>query len=239
MKELFREIRSRIDSKAMVEKVEELCRIEQRQTFKAYEQSVEYICNLLRAVGIPNVEKLSFPADGKTSYEDKWMPLAWDATTGKLTLCDQAHTVAADYQKHPFHLIKGSTATKPGGETVRIITEQQFLAGESPNNALVILETDTWPRSTVLTPILDQGGRGIISDFLQGRYECPDAIQWVTACTEGSHWHVQSEDRDFIGFSVNLRMGSLIRELANHGDLTAKIECDGVAMKATFRQPRH
>ena len=186
MKELFREFRTRINEAALVEKVEELCRIERDQTFTAYHRSVDHICNLLRAAGIPNVEKHCFPADGETAYEDKRMPLAWDVSTGKLTLCDDAHTVAADYQVHPFHLIKGSTATRQGGETVRIITEQQFLAGESPDNALVVLETGTWPRADVLTPILDQGGRGIISDFLEGRYEHPDAIQWVTACTEGS-----------------------------------------------------
>lgn len=227
MKKLFERIRNQINGNELVKKVEELCKIEQGQTFRNYHQSANHILHLLQEDGIPNVEKICFPADGKTSYEDKRMPLAWDATIGKLTLCDKAHTVAADYQVHPFHLIKGSTATTAGGEIVRIITEQQFLAGESPENALVILETDTWPRAKVLTPILDQGGRGIISDFLQGRYEYPDALQWVTACTEGSNWHVQSEDRDFIGFSVNLRMGALIRERANCGELTARIECDG------------
>ena len=227
MKKLFQQIRSRLDGRAMVAKAEELCKIEQGQTFRHYHQSIEWICKAMKAAGLPNVEKITFPADGITTYEDKRMPIAWDAAVGKLTLCDAAKTVAADYTVHPFHLIKGSVATKPGGEIVRIITEQQYLAGEDPRGALVMLEPGTAPRARVLTPILDQGGRGIISDFLQGRYEHPDALQWVNACTEGSNWHIQCDDRDFIGFSVTLRMGAKIRELAGTGTLKARIECDG------------
>ena len=227
MKELFKQIRSRLDGRAMVAKAEELCKIEQGQTFRHYHQSINWICAAMKAAGLPNVEKVNFPADGITVYEDKRMPVAWDATVGKLTLCDAEQTVAADFTTHPFHLIKGSTSTKPGGEVVKIITEQQFLAGEDPRGALVMLEPETAPRWKVLNPILDQGGRGVISDYLVGRYEHPDALQWVTACTCGSNWHIQSEDRDFIGFSVTLRTGAKIRRLAGNGMLKARIECDG------------
>ena len=227
MKELFQEIRSRMDGRALVGKAEELCQIERGQTFRHYHQAIEWICGAMKAAGLPHVERLTFPADGVTSYEDKRMPLAWDASTGKLTLCNAERTVAADYTVHPFHLIKGSVGTRPGGETVRIITEQQFLAGEDPRGVLVMLEPNTAPRGTVLKPILDQGGRGIISDYVVGRYDHPDSLQWVTACTEGANWHVQSEDREFIGFSVTPRMGDRIRQLANRGGLKAEIECDG------------
>ena len=211
----------------MVQKATELCRIEQGQTFRHYHRSIDWICKEMKAAGLPNVEKLTFPADGITSYEDKRMPIAWEASVGKLTLCDAENTVAADYAIHPFHLIKGATAANPGGETIRIITEQQFLAGEDPRGALVVLESATAPRPAALTPILDRGGRGIISDYLLGRYEYPDALEWVTACTEGNNWNTQSEDRDFIGFSVSLRMAAKIRTLAGKGILKARIECDG------------
>ena len=227
MKDLYSKIRSRIDGDDLVRRTKELCQIEMGQTFRHYRMAAEHMLAELKKYNIPNAEIITYPADGVTTYQDKRMPIAWDASVGKLTLCDAANTVAADYTVHPFHLIKGSCGVKPGGETVRIITEQQFLAGEDPKNALVMLEADTWPRAKVLTPILDLGGRGIISDFLTIRYDDVDAIQWVNACTEGSNWHVQSEDRDFIGFSISLRMGEKIRQMCNHGGLKAKIECDG------------
>lgn len=228
MKDLYQKIRSHLNSAELVEKTTELCHIEMGQTFRHYHQSIDYICNLMRKEGIPNVEKVNFPADGTTVYEDKRMPTAWDATIGKLTLCDKDQTVAADYTKHPFHLVKGSCGVKLEGETMRIITEQQFLAGEDPRDALVILESATWPRGNVLTPILDQGGRGFITDFLLGgRQEYPEALQWVNACTEGSNWHVQCDDREFVAFSLSLTMGNKIRQMASHGGLKAKVECDG------------
>jgi len=228
MKELYRKIRTSVDGAELVRKTTELCRIEMGQTFRHYHRSIDYICDLMQKEGIPNAEKLCFPADGMTVYEDKRMPLAWDATIGKLTLCDKEETVVADYAKHPFHLVKGSCGISPGGEIMRIITEQQFLAGEDPCDALVILNTETWPRRNALIPILNQGGRGFITDFLlHGREDFPDALQWVNAATEGSNWHVQCDDRDFVAFSVPLTMGNKLRQLAARGGLKARVECDG------------
>ena len=229
MKNLFDEIRRQINGREMQDKIEKLCQIEMGQTFRHYHQSIDQICAWMKEAGIPNVERMTFPADGRTVYEDARMPLAWDASIGKLTLCDTDQTVAADYAKHPFHLIKGSVATQPGGEIVRIINEQQFLTGASPRGALVMLETSTAPKPAVLAPLLDLGARGIISSYLTGRYEYPEALQWVSACTEGNNWHVQCDDRDFIGFSVTLAMGDKIRLLATdtRGGLKARIECDG------------
>lgn len=108
------------------------------------------------------------------------------------------------------------------------MTEAQFLAGEDPYGCLVMLEPLTWPQAQFLTPILDQGALGFISDFLTGRYQTPDTLQWINACTEGPHWHVQCDDRPFIGFSVTPKTGDIIRYAASHGELKAKVECDGI-----------
>ena len=228
MDKLYKNILSKLDGEDLVRRTKELNRIDLGQTFKHYHLSCEHILSELKKYGIPNAEIIKVPADGKTVYQDKRMPIAWDATIGKLTLNDKEKTVAADYTVQPFNLIKGSCGVKKGGETMRIITEAQFLAGEDPTNALVMLETTTWPRAAVLTPILNMGGRGIITDFLNSaRYDYPDAVQWVNACTEGNNWHVQCDDREFVGFSVSLRMGDKIRNLANKGSLSAFVECDG------------
>lgn len=40
----------------------------------------------MKEAGLENVEKIPFPADGKTGYQDKISPLAWDATCGRLTI---------------------------------------------------------------------------------------------------------------------------------------------------------
>ena len=228
MREIYERFIQQIDPEELKRHTIELNRIEQGQTFTAYRKAAEYVLNLIRESGIPNGEIIDFPADGKTVYQDKKMPLAWDATVGKLTwLKGKEEVVLADFQQHPFHLIKGSVATPPGGIVTRVITEQQFLAGEDPRGAMVMLEPLTWPRRGVIKPILDQGGLGIISDFVKGRYESPDSLQWGNACTDSGAWHVNEEDRPFIGFSLSPRTGDLVRQAANHGGMKIKVECDG------------
>lgn len=234
MNKLYSHLLSKIDGDDLVRRIKALNKIDLGQTFKHYHLSCEHILAELQKYGIPNAEIVTVPADGKTVYQDKRMPIAWDATVGKLTLNDQNKTVAADYSVQPFNLIKGSCGVAPEGETMRIITEEQLLAGESPENALVMLASSTWPRAKVLTPILNMGGRGIISDFMTSRYDYPDAVQWVNACSEGNNWHIQSEDREFVGFSVSLRMGDKIRDLANRGALSAFVQCDGRRYEGTL-----
>ncbi len=250
MEELYQQFIEAVDVESLMRNTEELTRLEHGQTWKSMHAAAQHAAGLLRQAGIPGVELLSFPADGKTVYQDKRMPLAWEASIGKLTLLKtgvpqgdpwagfnpqpNSDFVAADYQRHPFHLIKGSTATPPGGTTVRIITESQFLAGENPKNCLVMLNALTPPRAAALCPILDQGAIGLISDYLTGRYESPDSIQWVAACTEGSNWHVQCDDRPFIGFSVSPKTGDFIRQKAGSGALLAHMECDGRRFEGTL-----
>lgn len=234
MDKLYSQILNSIDGDELVRRVKALNKIDRGQTFKHYHLSCEHILSELKKYGIPNAEIVTVPADGKTVYEDKRMPIAWDATIGKLTLNDADKTVAADFSVEPFNLVKGSCGIKAGGETLRIITEEQYLAGEDPRNALVMLSTSTWPRAAALTPILNMGGRGIISDYMTSRYDFPDAVQWVNASTEGNNWHIQCDDREFVGFSVSLCMGCKIRDLANRGTLTAFVECDGRRYEGTL-----
>ncbi len=242
MKTCYLDLLGSMDAGRMMRHTAELTEIEKGQTSECFLRSAEYVASVLKHEGIPNVELLSFPADGRTVYQDKRMPMAWSVTTGRLTLLNadagasenslfapasDESTVAADYGRHPFHLIHGSTAVAEGGVVARIITEAQLLAGEDPRGCMVMLEPLTWPRAAVLTPILDLGALGFITDFLTGRYETPDSIQWVNACTEGAHWHIQGDDRPFVGFSVSPRTGDRIRKMASAKELKARVECDG------------
>ena len=242
MKKVYEDFLTCFSGDWLYDRVSELYEFEQKQTFTACELAAEYTLQLLQCLGIPNARMMHFPANGRTAYQDKKMPLAWDAKVGKLTLLnaklpealsafgrmEDAGSVVADYQEHPYSLIKGSVLPQPE-MIVRIMTESQVKAGEDPTGALVMLNPLTWPRAAVVSPLLDLGAIGIISDFLTGRYQTPDARQWVNACTEGIHWHIEDDDREFIGFSVSPRVGDVIRAAADQSaDLMAKVECDGM-----------
>ena len=119
MEKIFRKFRQKINADSLTDRVKKLGSVEKGQTFRHYRMAAEHILSELKKYNIPNAEILTYPADGITSYEDKCMPMAWDADIGKLTLCDAKETVIADFSENPFNLIKGSVATAPGGEIVR------------------------------------------------------------------------------------------------------------------------
>ena len=241
MKQAYERFLKQVDGERLYRRTLELAEIEMGQTTPCHVRAAEYVRRQLEEAGIPGVELIDIPADGKTVYQDKVMPLAWDATTGRLEFTDKISApgwvpvnkrglaaandqIPADFGRHPFHLVKGSTATTPGGVVTRIVTEQQLLAGADPRGAMIMLDPETRATSGVIRPILDMGALGFVTDYAVGRYESPDTLQWVNAATESGNWHVTAEDRPFIGFAVTPRTGDLIRRL---GNVRVRVECDG------------
>ena len=90
MKQMYREFLAGVDKDFLRENAIKLMTIEQKQTSAAQYKACEFVRDLMIENGIPNVELLEFPADGKTVYQDKRMPIAWDASVGKLTIMGSA-----------------------------------------------------------------------------------------------------------------------------------------------------
>ena len=231
-----------VDGDRIMRRLEAIWRHEFRQTLAAKRRAAEQVVAFLKEDGFADVEVIEIPVDGKTSFQDKKMPIGWDATVGKLTITDYGNPdeisefsspeqrvgpVVADYQAHPFHLIKGSVATPPGGIDARVITEAEFRRGADAKGAFVVLEPLTWPRSNILGRLIDAGVAGFITDYLTGRFSTPDCLQWVTACTETHSWSPDEDTRPFLGFSVTPRVGTYLRTYANRGGLKVHAECDG------------
>lgn len=238
MRELYTQIRSQLDADKLYRNMADLYHLEFGQTFSNYHASAQRALAILKETGIPNAEIIQAPADGKTAYQDKITPLGWEATTGKLTILKgyqlEPGLVAADFQEHPFHLIKGSVGTKPGGEIVRILTYEQMLAEGDVSDALVMIPPGD-KAQTKLRNILDFGARGVISDFAMNAEDEPDGIQWCNAFTERANWHVTVDDRPFIAFSVTPAMGAKLRKaLGNPSPVVAKIESDARRFETTI-----
>ena len=80
MKKMYQEFLAGVDKDFLRENAIKLMTIEQKQTSAAHYKACEFVRDLMIENGIPNVELLEFPADGKTVYQDKRMPIAWDAS---------------------------------------------------------------------------------------------------------------------------------------------------------------
>lgn len=231
MQKMLRLLYGTQDTEWIANHGKELNTIEFGQTFKEYKAAADYTYNLLKEEGY-DAEIITFPADGKTTYMDMRTPMAWEASLGRLTVVKSAvpfkEPVVADYEKHPFHLIKHSTATPAGGVRVKLVTEAQVYAGEDCRGAMVLLNADTPPRPYAISPLLDLGAMGFVSDYIRAAADTPDKVQWVNAGTDdASHWHVQADDRDFVGFSISPRVGRQLRQAAESGAVEVLVESDG------------
>ncbi|MBO4303820.1 MAG: DUF4910 domain-containing protein [Lentisphaeria bacterium] len=237
---LYRKFLKKIDADFLMKETENLWRREFPQTFKAYHEAAFYTKELVEKAGLPNVELIELPADGKTAFLDNRMPIAWDASCGRLTLLnckekvknnpfgndEEGRLVAADFQKHPFSLVKGSVL--PGGKrTARIISETQLLSGIDAEGTIVLLDKSTRPYGKAITMLLDLGAIGFLADNVTGGLDHPDSIGWFNAACE-SDWHVTAAHRPFVGFSTTPRIGDYIREQLKRKAVMAQVECDGV-----------
>ncbi|MBR6373180.1 MAG: M28 family peptidase [Victivallales bacterium] len=237
MKSKYLDFLASIDVSRLMGNTERLLKHEICQTFDGYHASADEAVKILQENGIPNIEKLTFPADGKTAYQDKLQPLGWTATKGKLTILSgrgiEPGFVAADFQAHPFHLVKGSCSTAPEGETVRVITLEQALMRKDLRGYMVMRNQLHTPGCRELPRLLDMGARGVITDFAMNSETERDGIQWNNAFTERNNWHVTKDDRPFIAYCVTPAVGEKLRKALAYGELTAKIESDARRYETT------
>ena len=78
LKRLMTDIYNGVDRDWMLKNTVDLWKIELPQTWSTYTAAADHTEDLLKAEGF-DVERIKFPADGKTVYQDKRMPYAWDA----------------------------------------------------------------------------------------------------------------------------------------------------------------
>ena len=229
MKNFLKTLEEMFDRDWFTEHTLNLYRMERKQTFPGSQAAAESLCRLLRDNGF-QPEYLEFPADGKTAYQDKVMPLGWDVGTMRLTLTTPVpgltDPVIADYSREPFHAVKHSVSTPPEGMEVSIITEAQMKMGADVRGTLVLLDPGTPPRMEPVRMLLDLGAIGWISDYSEDLWKDPDGIFWGNSETEYGVWHVCAGDRDFISFQISQRCGGYLRQACSNGTVTAHVLSD-------------
>ena len=83
---LYRDFLQKIDADFLMRETENLWKKEIPQTYRAYHEAAFCAKEIAEKAGLPNVEIFELPADGKSAFLDERMPIAWDATKGKLTI---------------------------------------------------------------------------------------------------------------------------------------------------------
>ncbi len=232
-------LKPHIDLASLLRNTRDLWQAELGQTFAAYHAAARLAEERLKETGCERVERIAFPADGKTVYQDRTMPLGWRATKGKLEIIRSAvrfaDPVIADFERHPFHLVKGSVSTPPEGVETRLMSEEDLYAGADARGALILFNPEHRPIGRKFRQACDAGALGFVTDHLpHGRHETPEAIQWINAGTEGPSWHTRVDDRPFLGFVVSPFIGDQLRIALRAGEMKVRAFSDGERYEETI-----
>lgn len=227
---MIREFKKRLDENWLKTNILNMYHLERKQTFPKWCESAEYAYNLLKSEGL-DAELIHTPADGLTTWQDKRAPIGWDCHHATLTLLSSvsgiSDPVIADYDREPLHIVKHSVSTPEGGINARVVTENQMKAGEDVHGAFVLLNNTTRPREEAMCMIMDLGGIGWISDYVENPMKDPDGVAWINAGCENNEWHVQADGRDFISYQISPRVGFYLRQACQSRSVMVHAESDG------------
>ena len=218
------------DSQWLKEHILNLYHLERNQTFPYYQKAAKYVYDLLCHENFDS-ELIHFPADGKTVYQDKCMPIGWDANQVCLEVISKIpglkDPVIADFAREPLSVVKHSVSTPPGGITTRVVTENQMKSGDDVTGAFVLLNPSSRPIGQVITTLLDLGAIGWISDYHEaGLNQDIDAVYWCNAGTEYGNWHITAEDREYISFQISPKSGFYLRAACEKGMVIVRAVSD-------------
>jgi len=95
---------------------------DRRSQFAAYEATARFCRESLQQAGLSDIELEELPADGKTSFGDWIMPLAWDVSGATLHLLGDSGTeLLADYDVLADSLIQQSAPTPCNGISSELV----------------------------------------------------------------------------------------------------------------------
>ena len=234
---LYQRLLNAVDAGGLLNDINSLTAKELPQTHSANLAAADFAAQLIRKAGL-DVEIFNFPVDGKSCFQDKFMPYAWECSKGRLTVVQSPvkfdDPVIADYERHPFHLMRGSEALPEGGKYFKLISYQDVLKGADTLNTLCMLPPDLRSAGQRLRNVLELGCAGVVSDYLKNRYDAPDGIAWANGNTPGERWHFSCAEPNYLGFSVSPRTGDALRAALTRGAVMVKAECDGRNFEAAL-----
>lgn len=229
-RDTYNKIINSIVPEELLNDINTLTTAELKQTQSAKIAAAEVAAELLRKAGL-QPEMVNFPTDGKSVFQDKFMPYAWECSKGKLTVirgnAPFADPVIADYERHPFHIIQGSPALPEEGKYFKLINYYDLLNGADTEDTLCLLPAECRPAGDILRNILELGCEGVVSDYVRNRWDAPRSISWANGNTMSGRWHFSQAERSYLGFSVSPETGDRLREALRKGAVTLKAECDG------------
>lgn len=186
-------------------------------------QTAEEIGEIMREIGVKDVELIGYPADGVSHYGGWVMPLAWDVEDAFLEIAEPSvdEPLLASYSECPLSLMMYSAPTPPEGITAEVVMAEgdgEALDGLDLEGKIVFASAIG---IDFATKAFKRGAIGIISDYLairggiysKGEEFLENAVQFHNYTIPP--WRF--EKRGF-GFSLPPSKGRILRELIRNND---------------------
>jgi aminopeptidase YwaD len=184
------------------------------QASPGFRGAAGYVAEQLRAAGVPQVQILSYPADGSARFWSTPSFLEWECRAATLDLLDEAgqpFETLCDFAAIPISVIQRSVAVE--GEFEAVLLPGSGLDASDYAGldvAAKVVLTDTNPGQLLERAVREHGAAGLLFDGMRagGRtaLDLPDARQYT------SFWWPGSQDPDAWGFVLSPRQGQALRE---------------------------
>jgi hypothetical protein len=177
-------------------------------SFPKFQQTAEYLKQVMAEAGLQNVEILSAPADGVTQFGFWTEPLAWEVKQARFELMaadvPAEFRVLADYEKIPTSLGMWSGPTPAGGITAEIVEWDN--TGDM-RGKLVLTKQNP---ANLKWDLVKKGVLGAINTFTEDP-ELKDGRQWINAWGD-SGWAFTKGSTPLLCFSITPRQAEFVRQ---------------------------
>ena len=177
-------------------------------------KTTDLVEDLMRELGMVDVQTLRFPSDGKINHGGWVMPLCWDARDGFLELLrpDGTKELICSYKDTPCSLMLYS---HPADVTAQLALPDE----EDVKGKIVLFRHKHVSMDEVLT-YLDRGAVGIISAILAGPHYGKEGFEYLEDVTQWCNYRLPLWDvpQKPFGFSLTPRKGKMLEELILSGE---------------------
>ncbi|MFC2075707.1 M28 family peptidase [candidate division KSB1 bacterium] len=216
--EIAREVAAEISGSHALRYITEINRTDHYFTYPMFHKTAESCRRSLDSMGLAEVEKIPFPADGKAAYGDWVVPRPWDVTEASLSIIEpvEERCILARYRDDPFCLFMYSGRTPPTGieAAVVVVDNPDTLSPEDREELRgKFILTSTWGRD-LYRLAADNGAVGILCDFVD---ECPGVRSRADAQKQvrwENYFRTPINEAGLIGFSISPQVGYRLRKLA-------------------------
>ena len=216
-KNIMLEIEKELSGIKALEYTKDIWNFDRWFTFPKILAGARYCVDVMKSVGLSDVELIEQPADGETLFGNWMSPLAWDAGKATLEIIEprESAQVLANRQEVPCSLIFWSAPTPEEGieAEVLLLKEGTPAEVEKLDVAGKILFTEKHPGS-IKAIAARKGAAGIISAYSKYTDEMPDVTCWINSWSDLSGgWMLTKRDSHLLGFSLTPRKGRMLKEI--------------------------